>query len=146
MTARCPPATPVAALNLLRLARVTGNEDYENKASAILDALSPVVNAYPAGGTALLCTQLYMQNLGTEVVIANGKGLEEMLKPTEAFLPFTTVAVRGAGYEQMDNLTANMAAMEAKDDAATAYLCSKGACQQPVTDPKQLEEKLRNVF
>jgi uncharacterized protein YyaL (SSP411 family) len=32
--------------------------------------------------------------------------------------------------------------MDAKFGAATAYLCSKGACQQPVTDPEQLAEKL----
>jgi uncharacterized protein len=141
-----PSGNSIAALNLLRLSRVTGREEYEAKSTAILDSLSSTVNAWPSGSAALLCTQLYMDNLGTEVVIANGKGLEEMLRLTHAYLPFTTVVVRGQGYESLNDLTVNMEAMDAKFDAATAYLCSKGACQQPVTDPKQLEEKLKSVF
>jgi uncharacterized protein YyaL (SSP411 family) len=141
-----PSGNSVAALNLLRLARVTGNDEYEKRSAAILDAISPILNAYPAGGTMLLCTRLYMQNLGTEVVIAAGNGLNEMLMATQAYLPFTAVSVRGRGYEQMDSLAPFAVAMEPKDGMATAFLCSKGACQQPVSDPKALAEKLKSVF
>jgi uncharacterized protein YyaL (SSP411 family) len=141
-----PSGNAAAALNLLRLARVTHREEYESKAVAILDALASVVTAWPAGSTALLCTRLYMENLGTEVVIANGENLDQMLKAAEAYLPFTTFAVRGQGYEKLDNLTVNMELMESKEGAATAYLCSKGACQQPLTDANTLKKKLENVF
>jgi uncharacterized protein len=141
-----PCGNSIAALNLLRLARVTGNEDYENKASAIMDSMAQVVNSYPSGSTALLMTSLYLQSLGTEVVIANGKGLCEMLKPTEAFLPFSTVSVRGSGYEEMNALAPAAVSMEAKSESATAYLCSKGACQPPVVDPQALADMLKSVF
>jgi hypothetical protein len=140
-----PSGNSIAALNMLRLARVTGNEGYENKAAALLDALSPVVNAHPAGGTALLCTRLYQQNLGTEIVIANGQGLYEMLAAAQGYLPFTTISVRGEGYGQMDGLAPFAKVMEPKDGLATAYLCSKGACQQPLTDPAAIEEKCKSL-
>jgi uncharacterized protein YyaL (SSP411 family) len=141
-----PSGNSVAALDLLRLARLTGREEYEAHSGAILDSLAGMAEAYPEGLTALLCTKLYMENLGTEVVVAAGKGLEEMLKAAEGFLPFTAVSVRGEGYEKMDELAPAFAPMEAKFEAATAYLCSKGACQQPINEPKVLAEKLKGVY
>ncbi len=141
-----PSGNSVAALNLLRLARLTGREEYEARAEAILDALAGMAEAYPAGLTALLMSKLYMENLGTEVMIASGKGLDEMLQAAEGYLPFTTVSVRGMGYEKMDALAPSFQPMDALYDTATAYLCSKGACQQPVTEPGALREKLRGVY
>jgi uncharacterized protein YyaL (SSP411 family) len=141
-----PSGNSVAALNLIRLARATGREEYEEKAAAILDALAPAAGAWPSGATALLSARLYLESLGSEVVVANGKGLEAMLAPTQAFLPFTVVSVRGRGYEAMDGLTVNREAMEAQFDAATAYLCSKGACKQPVTEPNQLAGEIKKLY
>ncbi len=141
-----PSGNSVAALNLLRLGRLTGNEEYEIKSGAILDAMSGIAAAYPAGSTALLCTSLYQQNLGTEVVIVTGEGVDAMLEATRVYLPFTVVSVRGGGYEAMDKLAPYAVEMEAKDGKAAAFMCSKGACQQPVNDASQLAEKLRSVF
>ncbi len=141
-----PSGNSVAALNLLRLSRLTGKPEYEDQSSKIQEALAGAASEYPAGSTGLLCASLYQQNLGTEVVIANGEGLEELLKETERYLPFTVISVRGAGYEEMDSLAPFAVAMEAKNGKANAFVCSKGACQQPVDEPGKLAAKLETVY
>ncbi len=140
-----PCGNSVAAVNLLRLSRLTGRQDYDQRAQEILEALAPTLNAQPTALTMMLCALLHMENGGTELVIAQGKGMEAMLQAAQGYHPFTLVTARGQDYAELEEIAPVILPMDAKEGAATAYLCSKGACQQPMVDAAELAKRMAGV-
>ncbi len=70
-----PSGNSVAMLNLLRLARMTGDADLENKATQLGRALSGKVAQFPAGFTQLLCALSFALGPSHEVVLAGVAGV-----------------------------------------------------------------------
>ena len=140
-----PSGNSVAALNMQRLSSITGNMELEEKSDLILKHLSEQVKSYPLGYTALLCSHLYQQIGGTNIVVVNGTGLEQMLKPLYSLYPFVTYSVCGEGYEMIKGSIPHAADLKAIDGKSTAYLCKRGACQKPVTDCNELMELINKT-
>ncbi len=65
-----PSGNSVAALNLLHLGHITGNQDYLQKAERIGKAFSGPVNRYPPGHAHLMVALEYALHPNYEVVIA----------------------------------------------------------------------------
>jgi hypothetical protein len=142
----------VAALNLLRLARLTGTSDLEEQAAAQLGAFAGTVSEYPAGYTFYLCALDFSLNAPLEITVAgerdasDSKALLQVLR--DAYLPGATVLFKptaSTGHPEGSRLTALApftAAREPVDGKAAAYVCRNHACQAPVTDPAALGELL----
>ena len=137
-----PSGNAVAASNLIRLSRLTGNTVYEEKAQAILDAFAGEIAAYPMGCAGLLMAQTSLQYGGPEVTIANGEGLASMLDASRQFNPFAVVSAVGKGYEQMEALAPGAAGNTPIEGRATAYVCTRAGCRPPVVDPEKLRDML----
>ena len=137
-----PSGNAVAASNLVRLSRLTGNTAYEEKARAILEAFAGEMAAYPMGCAGLLTAQTCLQHGVTEVTVVNGDGLKPMLDALRRFNPFAVVSVVGKGYERMAKLTPGAAGNIPVDGRAAAYVCTRAGCRPPVTDPEALKEML----
>lgn len=137
-----PSANSVMAQNLIKLSRLTGDPKFEARLGAVLDSTAADVSSYPAAYCGLLCAFEHVKADGSELIIANGGGLEEMLPALPRFAPFQVTAVCGAGYEKMAELAPFTENYKAKDGLATAYLCSGGTCLQPITDPSALRAQL----
>lgn len=133
-----PSANSVMAQNLIKLSRLTGDSKFEAHLKAILDSTAAEVSSYPAAYCGLLCAFEHVKADGSELIIANGKGLEKMLLALPRFAPFHVTAVCGAGYEEMAELAPFTENYKARDSLATAYLCSRNTCLQPMTDPSVL--------
>ena len=136
-----PSANSVMAQNLIKLSRLTGDSKFEARLGALLDSAAGV-NSYPAAYCGLLCAFEYAKSESSELIIANGEGLEKMLLALPRFAPFHVTAVCGTGYEKMAELAPFTKNYKAVDRLAAAYLCSGGTCLQPVTDPAALRAQL----
>lgn len=137
-----PSGNAVAASNLIRLSRLTGNTVYEDRARAILDAFAGEMASYPMGCAGLLTAQTFLQHGLTEISIVNGEGLKPMLDTVRQFNPFTVVSVVGKGYEQMETLVPDAKGNTPVEGRATAYVCTRAGCRPPVTDPEVLADML----
>lgn len=146
-----PSGNSVAALNLLRLARLTGSVDYEKLAAAQLRAFAGTVSSYPPGYTFYLCALDFAQGPSLEVVLAAGKGsdtraLKQVL--SRPFLPGVTMLERIEESNEAD--LADIAPFTENNvpvgGRATAYFCQGGNCRQPVTDPAQLKVLIEELL
>jgi hypothetical protein len=141
-----PSGNSVAALNLLRLARLTGDDQLEQQAAAQLRAFAGTVDASPAGYTFYLCALAFALGEPLEIVVAGREGaadvqaLLQVLR--EAYLPGASVLLRPSGDKgaQLDALAPFTAGQEPVDGRAAAYVCRNYACQAPVTEPAALKK------
>lgn len=137
-----PSGNAAAAMDLARLARLSGNTLYEEKAGAILDSAAVDIAESPMGCAGLLAAQTYLKHGGLLIVIANGEGIEALLDAARTYNPFAVVSVCGSGYEAMQDLAPATRGMGAVEGRAAAYVCANGTCRPPVTDPEALRGML----
>ncbi len=64
-----PSGNSVSALNFLRLARLTGRYELEEKALRLLKAFGGSINNYPRGYSFSLIALLFMQSKSKEIVM-----------------------------------------------------------------------------
>ena len=143
-----PSGNSVAALNLLRLARLTGDDGLDEQAAAQLGAFAGTVSGYPASYTFYLCALDLALDAPLEIVVAGQDGAadtEALLQALRTvYLPGATVLLKPTGEagSRLAALAPFTAAREPVDGKAAAYVCRNYACQAPVTDPAALGELL----
>jgi uncharacterized protein YyaL (SSP411 family) len=130
-----PSGNSVMALALLRLARLTGREDFRLAAERTLESFAGRMLSGGAGLPQLLVAQMFAMGKPVEIVLAGPRDqLTAMLHTIRRrFLPNAVV------------MRASEAPVElaAKDGLATAYVCENYACQLPVTGAEALAELLQ---
>jgi uncharacterized protein YyaL (SSP411 family) len=129
----------VSVSNLIRIARLTGEAEYEKMAFKLVQAVAGSINNYPAAFAGLLCGVLYFKN-GEELVLCIGRGIEEFKNALPSYLPFTVTTICGNGFEKMLKLAPSLRSMQSIDNKATVYLCKNGACNKPVTEIEELKK------
>ena len=140
-----PSGNSVAAMNLLRLARITGRPDFQASADRTLRAFASRMNEMPAAVPQMMAAFAYSLTPPKQVVIAGGqdqdKTLRAMLNAVHArFLPDYTLLVASEG---LAKLAPAIAALVSKDGLATAYVCENYTCQLPTTDRERLIQLLQ---
>ncbi len=135
-----PSGNSVAALDLLRLARITGEVRYEELAAETMRAFSGEVTRSPGVFTMLMTAVDFAEGPSYEVVIAGDAQAEDtqaMLRAIRSrFLPHKVVVRRSA---EGDGAPVTEIAEYAKpqtslDGRATAYVCRQFTCEAPTTD------------
>ena len=141
-----PCGGSVATDILLKLAVITGNEEYRVKAATPLRTLSELMGRAPAGtGHWLAALDFYVSSPKEVVIIgpSDDPATTALLKTvTGAFRPNKVLvgaddADAAAGY--------SLPLLEARgmiDGKPTAYVCQNYACQLPVTPPEELAAQL----
>lgn len=159
-----PSGNSVAALNLLRLSRLTGDSALEEKANAVALASRGAASANGPGNAMLLSALDYALGPSYEVALVGGREDEEMQRMLQAvrsrFLPSTVVMMvpasggdlLGKGCDKEENsrkeietiskFTKNMVQLQGR---ATAYVCSGKSCCSPTTDPKKVIDLLEKT-
>ena len=142
-----PSGNSVAAQNLMRLGRMTGDVDLEQKAEELTKAFSSQVNTYAVGYTHLLAALDFMIGPGREIVIATDdirKTQEIIASIRKWFFPNKVVLLKQQGMpgDRLSALSPFVAAMAPVDGQPTVYVCEHYACKSPITDIRELE----NVF
>jgi uncharacterized protein len=145
-----PSGNSVALLNLLRLARLTGDEILTEMAEKQVKAFSGSIGEYPWGYTHFLRGVDFMLGPTREIVIAGKAGepeVEAMLRSArQTFMPNAVVAFHPegkSGSSEIEKLVPFLKEQRSVDGKAAAYICENYACQAPVTDYQQFVEILK---
>jgi uncharacterized protein YyaL (SSP411 family) len=145
-----PAGNSVAALVLFRLARLTGEESYADRAIAILRAYREPMEQMPAAFSALLwALDLYLDTV-KEVALVGREAAESMQDflrlVRQRFVPNRVVAFspedKIAQTAETVPLLAGKVALSGKP---TAYLCEHFRCKAPTTDAEMFEKMLLGV-
>ena len=146
-----PCGGSVASEVLLRLAIITGNEDYNLKGSKPLRALSRVMSQAPGGAAYWLGVLDFYISLPKEIAIVGARGdgaMEALLNAVyERFLPnrvLVGVDLAAEGQEGAGS-TGGIPLLEGRglvDGKAAAYVCQNYVCQLPVTEADALVAQL----
>ncbi|GIV60720.1 MAG: hypothetical protein KatS3mg043_1809 [Rhodothermaceae bacterium] len=137
-----PSANAVAMLNLLRLARLTGDAALERKAAALGEWAGSFVKRMPSAFTGFLLALDFAAGPTYEVVVAGDPGAEDtralldVLRRT--YLPNKVVLLRPPGDAAITRLAPFTAAQHPVDGRAAAYVCRNFACHRPATEPAEL--------
>lgn len=145
-----PSGNSVALLNLLRLARLTGDEELLQIAGKQIRAFGAEVKAYPAGYTFFLQGVDFYLGPVREVVIAgkpDSADTKEMLNVVRTQYNPRTVIVfhpEGENGEEIETLAPFVQEQRIVNERATAYVCQNYTCQAPVNDVDRFMEILQN--
>ena len=144
-----PSGNSVAALNLLRLARLTGRTALESRADRTLRAFAGSIRRTPVAHTQFLAAVDFAVAGGFEVVVAGPADRDDTVAMLAAlgreFLPNTVVVFRPTDQEDPEivALAPYTAAHAPVDGRAAAYVCRDFVCDQPTTDPAEMLRRLK---
>jgi uncharacterized protein YyaL (SSP411 family) len=144
-----PSGNSVAALNLLRLAELTGEHQYSDMVIPIFSAFSDLMDSQPTAiSEMLLALDFYLSKRVEIVLIAppDGKGLDEMLAPVRATFYPNRVLVAAAEDEQLESHAEINPLLEsriARNGQTTVYLCQNYVCGFPTADPAVFAEQFK---
>lgn len=144
-----PSANSVAAVNLIRLAHLTGRQDLAEKAEQLLHHFGGTVKRSPAAYTHFLQAFCLEQLQVTEVTIAGSLDSPDTQRLLEilnlGFNPQVLQSVKAPGKagQELCRLAPAAAEKEMLDNTATAYVCRGFSCQKPVTSPAELAAMLQ---
>ncbi len=135
-----PSGNSVAMLNLLRLARITAESDFESKAAQIGIAFSGDVLSAPPGFTLMISSVDFAVGPNFEVVIVGNlakvdtqemvQAINSQFNPNKVILLVPTDSTA----ETIRQLASFTKEYKSIDDKATAYVCTNYVCQSPTTD------------
>ncbi len=144
-----PSGNSMAALGLVRLAKMTGERRFEEKAGAIFRVFGEDVGRLPMAYPYLLCALDLALGPSREIVLAGEASdpdtgaLHRLVY--RRFLPRRVLLLHppsGETAEAVESLAPWLKDQRPLNGRATAYVCQDYACHQPTTDPRELERLL----
>jgi uncharacterized protein YyaL (SSP411 family) len=140
-----PSGNSIATLSLLRLALLTGNEDYRRRATAVLRLSADQIRRYPSAfGFALSAVDFYLDS-PLEVVIVGSPDprLDALLRAVwQTYLPNRVVALCRKEHEQAEALIPLFTGRNTLASQPTAFVCRANTCQKPANTPDDLLKQL----
>jgi uncharacterized protein YyaL (SSP411 family) len=144
-----PSGNSVALLNLLRIARLTGDTLLDEKAQELVRSFAGSLRRSLRGHTMMLTALDYLHGPTREIVIAGNRddaGTKALIDEVRrGFLPNKAVLLKPPGKEgeEIASLAPYTREMSMRDGRATAYLCENFTCLAPITDAALLAKELR---
>jgi len=151
-----PSGNSVATLNFLRLARLTGRFDLEEKAKLQFATFSQNLQSVPRGQTYFLMALMFAEKPTNEIMIIckdeshDGSNDESNVKDSrrmvniinEEFRPFTVSMVYSKDKSTLSEVAPFVVDYKMKDDKTTAYICENFTCNKPVTSIEEFRRLL----
>ncbi|MEG6615013.1 thioredoxin domain-containing protein [Peptococcaceae bacterium 1198_IL3148] len=138
-----PSGNSVAALNLVRIARITGEERWQQYADEQIIAFAGEVEKYPKGYSLFVMAGLLHQESPLEIVIIGDRQSDEtqqMIKTVQTqFIPEATLVYKPQNAEIALPLLKGRDTVGGK---TTAYICKDFACQAPITSSEELLKQI----
>jgi hypothetical protein len=142
-----PSGNSVAALNLVRLGRITAENALEERAEALMRAFSSQVSSAPLAHSYLMTALDFAVGPSHEIVIAGEPGAEDtetLLRALRSeYLPNKVVLLRPST-GNIAQIAPYTESQTSRDGRATAYVCQNFACQLPTTDPEEMLSQIRD--
>ncbi len=142
-----PSGNSAAAMNLLRISRITGETLYEETAQELFKAFGATVNGHPSAYTLFLHAVDFSTGPSYEIVIAGEKNTADtraMLKQVNSrYIPNKVVLLKTSDQaDKLSKLAPYTASQGMVGKKATMYLCQNFACKKPTADPKEVADML----
>jgi uncharacterized protein YyaL (SSP411 family) len=143
-----PSGNSVAALDLILLARMTGETRFEEKAEQLMHVFSAEVARAPHAHAQLMIALDFALGPSSEVVIvgdSQGEDTADMLRAIRSkFFPNNVILVRSSveDADEIASLAKFTKDLKAKEGRATAFVCQNHVCKLPTTDPSAMLELL----
>ncbi|MBC8478011.1 thioredoxin domain-containing protein [bacterium] len=146
-----PAGGSVAMLNFLRLARILGSEELEEKAVQIGRVVQEPISQIAAAHTMMMTSLDFAEGPVCEIVVCGDPeavDTNNMISIIRnVYIPGKVVVLRPAGEEnpgilEVSPLAENKTCINGK---ATAYICVGRACREPITDPDTLRTVLQKI-
>jgi len=145
-----PSGASVAVMNLLRLHELTLRDAYRQRAERALRAAGTGIERSPAAFGEMLLAIDFHRDAAREIVIVTPKARPEaepfLARLRRTFAPNRVLAV--VADAEVANLARVAPVVEGKRalrGRATAYVCERGICELPATDPEVFERQVRKV-
>ncbi|MBI4220284.1 MAG: thioredoxin domain-containing protein, partial [Chloroflexi bacterium] len=139
-----PCGSSAASLSLLRLAKLTGRNEFERHAAASIRSVYDILSRSPAGfGTWLAAIDFYVSTTREIAIIGPqaDKATSRLVRTVwERYLPNRVLA--GADAPVRDGPSPLLADRKLVDGKPAAYVCENYVCKLPVTDPDALLAQL----
>lgn len=139
-----PSGNSVAVFNLLRLAHITANPVYEEKASKVFQVFSGRVSAMPESHAYMMLALDFAIGPTYEAVIVGSRQAEDtkfMFRALKAnFIPNKVAIFRPVDEESPEMSRISKFTSDYKDinGKATAYICQNHTCQLPTNSPDEM--------
>jgi hypothetical protein len=147
-----PSGNSITALNFLRLGRLTGNTELEQKADQLFRHFSTVVAGYPMAYTQFLNALDFGLGPGQEIVVAGNPDTnvtQEMISIIHrSFLPNKVLLLRPDRDKEAQKafqLSPFLEPLSPINNRPTVFLCSQYACRSPITDVAGLKKVLNRT-
>ncbi len=143
-----PSGNSVAAMNMLRLARLTGNGDLENKSLQIFNCFAADINKNPMAFPFMLSSYIFYSIGSKEMVIVGDAAKEDtnniIRLAQNKYLPFTVVLYKDTKEQNKELLEIAPFIAEQKmiKNKATAYICENFSCREPLNDINEIKKIL----
>ncbi|HUP63217.1 MAG TPA: hypothetical protein VNA69_22695 [Thermoanaerobaculia bacterium] len=140
-----PSGNSVQLLNLLRIARMTGDTELESRAGKLVRAISGQVHQSPSISPHLLSRAAFALGPSFEVVIAADNPAASDTRAMRRtlfsqFLPNKVVVFRPASGDEppITRIAPYTKMQRAIGGKATVYVCTNYVCKLPTTDPGKM--------
>jgi len=147
-----PSGNSVAVLNLLRLFEYTTNDSYRKRADKAFKAVYQTLAENPAALSEMILAVDFYLDSAKEIVIVNPKDEKDnaarFLKEfRQTYLPNKVLIVLSEGKElQVVSKSAPIVhGKVAMQEKTTAYVCIKGVCDLPTTDPYIFSQQITAI-
>ena len=143
-----PSGNSAAALDLLYVARMTGETRFEEKAAQLMRAFSTEVTKDPSAHTQLMIALDFALGPSSEIVILGNPQKEDTAKMLQAlrskFVPRKVVILRSPVEEsyEITKIAKFTKSLQAEEGKATAFVCRNYVCNLPTTDVHAMLELL----
>ena len=133
-----PSGNSVAALNLLRLANLTGKNEWRKLAEKTMESFGQTLSSYPPAMPLMLVAMDLQQDKPRQIVIAGARDdndTKALLREVHSrYLPNTIVMLADGGENQkfLQTRLPFLATVEKIEGRATAYVCEDFTCKLPV--------------
>lgn len=142
-----PSGNAVTMLNLLKLTKYTGKNEYENKALDLSRAFHEHVKATPMGHPFLMVALEFMLAENLEIVIVGNPEMKKVREAVSAlrrqFIPNKIVICKNQEnsklLDEFSDYTKNLVELNGEP---TFYLCKNFACELPTNDFTEILRKL----
>jgi len=141
-----PSGNSIAGLSLLRLALLTGNQDYHRRATDVLRLMANQIRRYPSAfGFALCALDFYLDSPHEIAIVgaASDSRLDELVSTVwQTYLPNRVVALCTEAQAETAALVPLLSERNTLNDQPTAFVCEAYTCQTPVHSSGELIKQL----
>ncbi|OGI20168.1 MAG: thioredoxin [Candidatus Melainabacteria bacterium RIFCSPHIGHO2_02_FULL_34_12] len=139
-----PSGNSVALMNLIRLAKITGNKRYDEYIANLEKAISENVKQSPISHTWFLSAIAFVRWKPLEIIVTgdlNSQETKNILNEIKKhYLPNSVLLFKSINDESknIDSVSDFTAKCQSLDGKTTVYVCENFACKSPITEVENL--------